>query len=87
MLRAFNTSYISTDKIFPVDGADAARDFIRKAGGPGWNDHRLQLVWDAIALHTDLEIARFKEPEVAIMCAGTYTELVGPEGGKQAFVC
>ncbi|PVH92778.1 hypothetical protein DM02DRAFT_698415 [Periconia macrospinosa] len=82
---AFNTSFISTNKIFEVDGANAARDFIRAEGGEGWNEHRIQLVWDSIALHTYVDVAQYKQPEVAITSGGTYTELVGVELGKAAF--
>jgi hypothetical protein len=84
--RAFNTSFVSNEKWFEVDGAQAARDFIRNVGGSGWDEHRLQLVWDAIALHTNPNIAKFKQPEVAFTSAGTFSEVVGPELAKQQFV-
>jgi hypothetical protein len=77
---------VSNDKWFEVDGAQAATDFIRNVGGSGWDVHRLQLVWDAIALHTNADIAKFKQPEVALTSAGTFSELVGPELAKQQFV-
>ena len=53
---------------FEVDGANAARDFLKTKGvePPG-----LQLVWDAIALHTTGSIARHKELEVACCAAGS----------------
>lgn len=47
---------VTEDKRFEVDGANAARDFLEKEAGD-WNKHRLQLVWDAIALHTTPSIA------------------------------
>jgi hypothetical protein len=84
--RAFNTSFVSNDNLFEVDGAQAARDFIHNVGGSGWDEHRLQLVWDAIALHTNPDIAKFKQPEVAFTSAGTLSEVVGPELAKQQFV-
>ncbi|KAH7109114.1 hypothetical protein B0J11DRAFT_500009 [Dendryphion nanum] len=82
---AFNTSFVSHDRWFEVDGAKAARDFVRNFGGNEWDEHRLQLVWDAIALHTNPDIAKFKQPEVALTSAGTFTEVVGPELAKQQF--
>ncbi|KAF1962014.1 hypothetical protein CC80DRAFT_488387 [Byssothecium circinans] len=82
---AFNTSFVSTDKCFEVDGAEGARKFIREVGGSRWDKHRLQLVWDAVALHTNPDIARFKQPEVAYTSAGTFTEIVGPEVAKGIF--
>lgn len=79
---------ISADKRFEVDGAIAARDFLeREAGGEecGWDGHRVQLVWDAIALHASGDIARFKEPEVALTNLGISIELIRPEAARGAF--
>jgi hypothetical protein len=84
--RAFNTSFVSTDRWFEVDGAQAARAFIRGASGGEWDEDRLQLVWDAIALHTNADIAKFKQPEVIYTSAGTFSEIVGPELAKTQFV-
>lgn len=47
---------VSEDKRFEVDGANGAREFLKKEAGD-WDKHRLQLVWDAIALHTTPSIA------------------------------
>ncbi|KAF2187354.1 hypothetical protein K469DRAFT_570351 [Zopfia rhizophila CBS 207.26] len=80
-----NPDFISSDKRFEVDGAIAARSFLQHEGGEKWDKHRQQLVWDSIALHTNADIARYKELEVALVSAGTITELVGPEIGKQFF--
>lgn len=72
-----NPSLISTDKRFEVDGANAARNFILREGvKEEWDAHRLQLVWDAIALHTTTSIAMFKEKEVVACCAGITAEFV-----------
>jgi len=84
--RSNNTDIISNDKTFEVDGANAAREFVRKEDKAHWDKHRIQLVWDAIALHTTAEINRYKEAEVLYTAAGTYTELVGPEIAKQSWV-
>ncbi|KAF1970746.1 hypothetical protein BU23DRAFT_472833 [Bimuria novae-zelandiae CBS 107.79] len=79
------SEYISTDKRFEIDGAFAAQNFIQKHGGPAWTPQRLQLVWDAIALHTTSSIARYKEAEVAITSGGVLTELFGPATSKNFF--
>lgn len=51
-------AFVSLDKRFEVDGAEAVRDFIgREASGEGWDQHRRQVLWDAIALHTSSTIA------------------------------
>ncbi|RZL11537.1 MAG: HD domain-containing protein, partial [Hymenobacter sp.] len=56
--------YCSKHKRFEVDGADAARSFLQSHGIPA---HDAQVVWDAIALHTTIGVAEWKEPEVALL--------------------
>lgn len=69
---------ISKDKRFEVDGANAARDFLKKEA-PQWDKHRLQLVWDAIALHTTGTIVFHKEAEVAACAYGIWADFQGPD--------
>jgi len=57
------TDRYSAEERFEVDGANAARSFLKERGIPA---QQLQLVWDAIALHTTRSIALHKEPEVAM---------------------
>src|SRR3984893_12765504 len=52
--------YAAADR-FEVDGANAARTFLKARG---ISEQQLQIVWDAIALHTTPTIARHKEPEL-----------------------
>lgn len=66
--------YSSPDKRFEVDGANAARDFLRSHG---LSQQVLQLVWDAIALHTSPGIAEHKEAEVALLNYGVALDVVG----------
>lgn len=66
--------YRSPDKRFEVDGANAARDFLESHGLPAAS---LQLVWDAIALHTSPGIAEYKEAEVALLNYGVALDVVG----------
>lgn len=66
--------YSSPDKRFEVDGANAARDFLR---GHGLPESSLQLVWDTIALHTTIGIAEYKEPEVALLYSGVGLDVMG----------
>lgn len=71
---------ISKDRRFEVDGADAARDFLRREGVTAeWDKHRLQLVWDAIALHTIGSIVFYKEPEVQACAYGIWADFQGPD--------
>jgi hypothetical protein len=66
--------YSSADKRFEVDGANAARDFLKSHGYP---EQALQRVWDTIALHTTIGIAEYKEPEVALMYSGVGLDVMG----------
>lgn len=66
--------YSSPDKRFEVDGANAARDFLKSHG---LSNQALQLVWDAIALHTSPGIAEYKEAEVALLNYGVALDVVG----------
>ncbi len=68
---------VSPDKRFEVDGANAAREFIRSKA-PRWDRRRQQLVWDSIALHTTPSIATNKEVEVAVTSIGIGADFSGP---------
>ena len=78
---------VSRDKCYEVDGAIAASDFLkREADQASWSAQRIQIVWDAIALHTTNHIAYFKEPEVRICCAGIACDFRGPDGVKPGWL-
>jgi hypothetical protein len=66
--------YSSRDLRFEVDGANASRDFLRSEGLP---KEAVQLVWDAIALHTTVGIAEHKETEVALLNYGVALDVIG----------
>jgi hypothetical protein len=59
---------------FEVDGANAARDFLRNHGIP---EASIETVWDAIALHTTPGIPEHKKPEVALVTAGVEMDVLG----------
>ncbi|QHW29662.1 HD domain-containing protein [Paenibacillus rhizovicinus] len=67
-------AYRSPDKRFEVDGANAARDFLRSRGVP---EESIKLVWDAVALHTSTGIVEYKEAEAALMNFGVGYDVVG----------
>lgn len=67
-------AYRSPDKRFEVDGANAARDFLRSRGVP---EESIRLVWDAVALHTTIGIVEYKETEAALMNFGVGYDVVG----------
>jgi hypothetical protein len=74
-----NPAHLSKDKCFEVDGANAARAFIEQQPSiSGWDRHRKQLLWDAIALHTNPAVGFHKEPEVKAAGLGIMTDFTGP---------
>ena len=75
-----HSDVISKDNRFEVDGANAAREFLkREAKSEEWDKHRLQLVWDAIALHTIGSVVFHKEPEVQSCSYGIWADFQGPD--------
>jgi hypothetical protein len=75
---------ISPDKRFEVDGAIAARQFLHTAIQNGtarhddWDEHRIQLVWDAIALHTTPSLFPYKQSVVNFTATGILADFQGP---------
>jgi hypothetical protein len=68
------TDRYAAQERFEVDSANAARSFLKERGVPA---HQIQLVWDAIALHTTRSIALHKEPEVAMTHSGIAVDVIG----------
>src|ERR1700739_5157855 len=59
--------YASQHERFEVDGANAARDFLR---GHGIAQQDIETVWTAIALHTTPGIPQHMHPVIALVTAG-----------------
>jgi hypothetical protein len=77
-----NNTFVSPDRRFEVDGAFAARDFIRAhRDGRHWDERRVQLVWDAIALHSEPKYALYKEPDVVAVYHGNDLDFSEPRLG------
>src|ERR1700682_5733388 len=68
------TDRYTAENRFEVDGANAARSFLK---GRGISTQQMQVVWDAIALHTTRSIALHKEPEVAMTHSGIAVDAIG----------
>jgi HD superfamily phosphodiesterase len=66
--------YRSATERFEVDSANAAREFL---GQHGISQASIDIVWDAIALHTTPGIPQHKEPEVALVTAGVEMDVLG----------
>lgn len=58
---------VPTSSRFEVDGADAAKAFLAEQGMTAGD---LDLVWDAIALHTTAVVPQRKSPEVGLVQVG-----------------
>ena len=59
---------------FEVDGANAARDFLRERGV---DEAKIRTVWLGIALHTTPGVPEFLDPETALVTAGVETDVLG----------
>jgi hypothetical protein len=59
---------------FEVDGANAARDFLRARG---IRESDIETVWNAVALHTTPGVPEFMRPEVALVQAGAGMDVAG----------
>jgi hypothetical protein len=68
------TERYTAENRFEVDGANAAREFMRNRG---ISAQQTQVVWDAIALHTTPTLALHKEPEVVMTHSGIAVDVLG----------
>jgi hypothetical protein len=59
---------------FEVDGANAARDFLRRHKIP---QHDIDTVWTSIALHTTPGIPQYMHPVVALLTNGVEMDVLG----------
>jgi hypothetical protein len=66
--------YGTSHSRFEVDGADAARDFLRKHGA---SEAESQNIWLAIALHTTNGISPHLFPVATLLAEGANMDLVG----------
>jgi HD domain len=64
----------SAQERFEVDGANAARNFLRSHGIPQAD---VDTVWTAIALHTTPGIPRHMHPVIALVTAGVEMDVLG----------
>ena len=66
--------YSSDADRFEVDGANAARDFLRRHN---ISEQDIDRVWTAIALHTTPGIPQYMHPVVALVTAGVEMDVLG----------
>lgn len=67
-------AYSSQTDRFEVDGANAARTFLRQNG---LRETEIDHVWTAIALHTTPGIPQYMHPVVALVTAGVEMDVLG----------
>jgi hypothetical protein len=67
-------AYSSDEDRFEVDGANAARDFLRRHH---ISEQDVDHVWTAIALHTTPGIPQYMHPVVALVTAGVEMDVLG----------
>lgn len=66
--------YGSSQLRFEVDGANAAGEFLRSHG---LSEEKIEIVWNAIALHTTPGIPQFMRPEIALVQSGAAMDVAG----------
>jgi HD domain len=66
--------FSSADERFEVDGANAARQFLTAHKIP---EERVQIAWEAIALHTTPGVTQYMRPEVALLYSGVGLDVLG----------
>jgi hypothetical protein len=72
-------AHSSAHERFEVDGANAARAFLRGRGIAG---HDIDTVWTAIALHTTPGIPEHMHPVIALLTAGVEMDVLGMAYGE-----
>lgn len=68
------SAYGQSQLRFEVDGANAARDFLRSHG---IGERDIEKVWNAVALHTTPGIPEHMHPEIALLQAGAGMDVAG----------
>jgi hypothetical protein len=68
------TDRYTAENRFEVDGANAGRAFLKDRS---ISPQQMQVVWDAIALHTTPTLALHKEPEVVMTHSGIAVDVLG----------
>jgi hypothetical protein len=67
-------AYSSATDRFEVDGANAARDFLRRHN---ISEQDIDRVWTSIALHTTPGVPQYMHPVVALLTAGVEMDVLG----------
>lgn len=66
------TDFVPGNERFELEGADAAKQFLAEQG---MIESHIDIVWDAIALHTTQGIPQRKRPEIALVQTGAALDI------------
>jgi HD domain len=69
------TERFEGDLPFEIQGAEAAREFLRQHG---YDNDKARVVWDGIAMHASL-IGHYKQAEIRLVGEGAGADVVGPD--------
>jgi hypothetical protein len=69
------TARFEGDLPFEIQGAEAARRFLKELGYPA---SRADTVWDGIAMHASF-IGQYKQPEIRLVGEGAGADVLGPD--------
>ncbi len=69
------TERFEGDLPFEIQGAEAAREFLRQHG---YGNDKARVVWDGIAMHASL-IGHYKQAEIRLVGEGAGADVVGPD--------
>lgn len=81
----FNASWITPDRRFEVDSANAATNFVEDHIGhdhaevAAWDANRLQLLFDSVLLSSEGKFALYKQATVAALFDGVLIDLSAPD--------
>lgn len=76
---AIDKSLLSRDKRFEVVSANMTRTHLKETKlANNWDKHRIQLAWDAIALHATPSFSKHKESEVMLSSMGILADFQDP---------
>ncbi|CAJ2502345.1 Uu.00g097390.m01.CDS01 [Anthostomella pinea] len=80
-----NSTWVTSDKRFEIDGAIGSRKFITShPNADQWDLNRQQLVWDAISLHGTTSISEYKQEDVRTIVRSIGMDYEGEHPGIPA---
>jgi hypothetical protein len=72
------TEHFAGDPPFEIQGAEAARHFLKEHSYP---TQKIEMVWDGIAMHASA-IGQYKRPEIALVGKGAGADVIEPDSSR-----